>query len=292
MKLDAYLSTFRIATLVCALGICSALAEDVGDTSLSDKVIQKIDGELMKTYGKDLTLTQNITQVLGITKPGETLSVRQMEADSDNEPTRKHYFNRPNDGSGDMIFFLQDNAANVVRGYRTDSGYHFLTGFVSAGTLSPISNEEGASGLKAEIVWWNRAVLGVIFHDKGKAAESKGAFAAALANFDQALEIDPGDTDNTLQEIAWLLATCPDATFRDGPKAVEAATKACKLSAWKKSSEVSILAAACAEAGRFDEAVKWENQYLQFPKLSESDVATGKKRLELYTAHQAYHTDK
>jgi tetratricopeptide (TPR) repeat protein len=156
----------------------------------------------------------------------------------------------------------------------------------------PTTAEEGALGLKAEIVWWNRTVSAFIYDENGKKAEAKGSYAGALADFNDALEIDPEDADTAYDNIAWLLATCPDADFRDGPKAVDYATKACKMLSWTDSSKVSTLAAACAEAGQFDAAIKWENQYLQFPKLSDADVATAKKRLELYTAHKAFHADK
>ena len=37
-----------------------------------------------------------------------------------------------------------------------------------------------------------------------------------------------------LNELAWLQATCPEAKARDGKQAVEHATRACELSAWKE----------------------------------------------------------
>jgi hypothetical protein len=54
---------------------------------------------------------------------------------------------------------------------------------------------------------------------------------------------------------AWLLATCPDAKWRDGSKAVQYATEACELTAWNEAGMINTLSAALAEAGRFDEAV-------------------------------------
>ena len=35
------------------------------------------------------------------------------------------------------------------------------------------------------------------------------------------------------RNLAWVFATCPDHSFRNGPKAVELARRACELTNWK-----------------------------------------------------------
>ncbi len=57
-----------------------------------------------------------------------------------------------------------------------------------------------------------------------------------------------------LNGLAWLLATCPDDTIRDGDKAVEYAERA--LLQENSSTILDTLAAAYAEAGRFEEAIE------------------------------------
>jgi hypothetical protein len=54
--------------------------------------------------------------------------------------------------------------------------------------------------------------------------------------------------------LAWVLATSPDAARRDGALAVELAEDACLQTQYRQAGMVETLAAAYAEAGRFDEA--------------------------------------
>jgi hypothetical protein len=81
------------------------------------------------------------------------------------------------------------------------------------------------------------------------------------------------------------------ASFRNGKKAVEYAIKACELSEWKDPNMMDTLGAAYAEAGDFNQAIKWETKYLETPDLSEKETTDGKSRLALYQAHKPYHRE-
>ncbi len=96
------------------------------------------------------------------------------------------------------------------------------------------------------------------------------------------------ETAMTLNDRAWRLATAADPKLRDGKQAVEAATIACEKVNYESPSYLDTLAAALAEAGRFDEAVKRETEAIE---KSDSAVSTGKyhARLERYQARTAYH---
>jgi tetratricopeptide (TPR) repeat protein len=65
------------------------------------------------------------------------------------------------------------------------------------------------------------------------------------------------DNPNILILAASILATAPDQQVRDGKLAIPLAKKACELSRFTAFSAFGTLAAACAESGDFDEAVKW-----------------------------------
>jgi serine/threonine-protein kinase len=62
------------------------------------------------------------------------------------------------------------------------------------------------------------------------------------------------------------------------------------LSAWKDSFTLGTLAAASAETGNFDEAVKWEEKSIELG-LPESDLKQAQERLNLYKEKKPYHIE-
>ena len=82
----------------------------------------------------------------------------------------------------------------------------------------------------------------------------QGKFLYAVQAYRAALALQP-EAPEVLNNLAWLLATCPEASSRDGREAVQLAKRACDLTQFQRTVLVGTLAAAYAEAGRFDEAV-------------------------------------
>jgi hypothetical protein len=91
--------------------------------------------------------------------------------------------------------------------------------------------------------------------------------------------------------FAWILATCPEGKVRDGKRAIQMATKACELTDWKSGRELSILAAAYAENGQFDEAVRYQTKALEDPVYRGPAGDGFRKRLELYQQKKPYRRD-
>ncbi|HOF87103.1 MAG TPA: hypothetical protein PLZ36_03225 [Armatimonadota bacterium] len=95
--------------------------------------------------------------------------------------------------------------------------------------------------------------------------------------------------DYTANNLAWLLATCPDAKVRNGKRAVELATIACDNTDWKDPTTIDTLAAAYAETGDFANAVKWqEKAHGLAPRNQRGEYDS---RLRLYRAHKPYRED-
>ena len=118
----------------------------------------------------------------------------------------------------------------------------------------------------------------------------KGDYAQTIAAMNQILQANP-KAAGTYNRLAWLQATCPDASFRDGRKAIDNATTACQLTGWRMSSFLDTLAAAYAEAGDFINAMKCEN--LAIATQGDKEFAdTQKSRLALYQSYRPYHVDK
>jgi tetratricopeptide (TPR) repeat protein len=60
---------------------------------------------------------------------------------------------------------------------------------------------------------------------RGMAHSRLGEYLLAVKNYEGALEIDPDYTNGT-NNLAWLLATCPNPSFRDGERALKLAQTA------------------------------------------------------------------
>jgi tetratricopeptide (TPR) repeat protein len=116
-------------------------------------------------------------------------------------------------------------------------------------------------------------------------AKAKEDFTVAVAKCtDRLIEADMRD------KFARLLATHPDAEFRDGKLAVELARKACELCRWDRMNIVETLAAAYAETGDFEQAVRYQKKVLADPDYARRAGALPQKRLDLYLKKMPYRT--
>jgi protein O-mannosyl-transferase len=123
----------------------------------------------------------------------------------------------------------------------------------------------------------------------GHALMKTGHAGEAEVQFQRALELAPDDV-GALNSLAWLLATSRDDALRDGAKAVTLAERADRI---RRSADPIILhslAAACAEAGRFNDAIATAQRalYLAEEQNNRALVAALQSELSLYQLRLPY----
>lgn len=119
-----------------------------------------------------------------------------------------------------------------------------------------------------------------------------GQSARAPEFYDKAISAHPEFT-NALNNFAWLLATDPVAGVRNGSLAVQYAERACELTQWKQPVFMGTLAAAYAEAGRFDDAVKTAERARDRAKALGSEAIANRNQelLEIYRQRKPFHEE-
>ncbi len=132
--------------------------------------------------------------------------------------------------------------------------------------------------------------LALRFAARAQAYEQRSEYRMAHNAFKSAAEAAPWHAE-MLNLLARFQATCSEAEFRNGAKAVENAAKACELSHWDNYLHIDTLAAAYAEAGRFKRAAKRQKESItKLPaEVCPSLRVHGEAKLRLYEAGQPYH---
>ena len=121
--------------------------------------------------------------------------------------------------------------------------------------------------------------------DLGDALLRQGRIEEAIAQTEKALDLQPANL--AIQaNLAWMLATASKISLRDGPKALDLASKVNQLTGGNNPSVARTLAAAYAAAGDFSKAVQTAQNALQ---LAETQPETGlanalRREIKLYEA--------
>ena len=98
------------------------------------------------------------------------------------------------------------------------------------------------------------------------ALDEKGQTAEAIMHYRKAVEIAPRSL-SAANNLAWLLATCSDASLRNGDQALELAVRANQLSHGANPLVARTLAAAYAETEQFAKAAETAHAALQLAKM-------------------------
>ncbi|MGL6077059.1 MAG: tetratricopeptide repeat protein [Fimbriiglobus sp.] len=112
-------------------------------------------------------------------------------------------------------------------------------------------------------------------------------FGHAIQDHLEALKRDPR-SPSTFNQLGWIWSTAPDPDIRNGRQAKECATRACELSEWQEPGFLDTLAAACAECGDFEEAVKWQIKARDLAAPEQADDY--ETRVKLYQDGKPYRT--
>jgi Flp pilus assembly protein TadD len=119
----------------------------------------------------------------------------------------------------------------------------------------------------------------------------KGQMGEAIAHYQKALEIKPASAE-IQNNLAWALATGPQASLRNGNRAVELAQRANQLAGNNNPVLLFTLATAYAEAGRFSEAVETAQRALQLAEAQSNTALADdiRSEIKLYEAGVPFHS--
>ncbi len=123
----------------------------------------------------------------------------------------------------------------------------------------------------------------------GDILAARGQFPDAVAHYHKALQIQPGGLA-AQKNLAWLRATCPVASQRNGEEAVELAQRANRRCDGRRPDVLDALAAAYAELGWFPEAVAAEGKALELATQQRAHSLTDalRVRMALYQARRPF----
>jgi tetratricopeptide (TPR) repeat protein len=133
----------------------------------------------------------------------------------------------------------------------------------------------------------------MLYLDRASLYGQSGEVQAAQADLDKAADINRvSPALGYANGRAWILATSPSVQIRDPAVALRLATETSKVSAWSNPLVLDTLAAAYAQTGQFDNAIKWQKKACELAQAKLpgrlDELQKMNARLALYEKHQPY----
>jgi tetratricopeptide (TPR) repeat protein len=129
--------------------------------------------------------------------------------------------------------------------------------------------------------------LGRAYTGRGIAWKAKHEYQRAIDDLNNAQQLTPNDAD-AHTALATIRATCPDARYRDGRMAFEAASRAYRLHGKTCAHCLDTLAAAYAECGDFPHAFAWQTKAIAALPDGDQEQQSFVARLALYRTNTPF----
>ena len=122
--------------------------------------------------------------------------------------------------------------------------------------------------------------LASLYYNRGYAFEHAKRYKQAIPDYEKTISLDDEYPD-VKNNLAWILATCPDEKIRDPQRAITIAKAECEKTGWKNDSLLDTLAAGHASAGDFTKAIERQEQAIELARDPEA-IKDFQARLKLY----------
>lgn len=124
--------------------------------------------------------------------------------------------------------------------------------------------------------------------NRGYARKQLGQYESAIEDYEKAIRLSP-DWGQPHNDLAWLLATCADPSFRDATRAVSLARRASQLTKMANGDFLDTYAAALAASGDFEQAVATGERALEL--IDDDQKLAVQARVERYRAGKAFYEE-
>ena len=117
-----------------------------------------------------------------------------------------------------------------------------------------------------------------------------GLYHAAVQDYAQACQVAPNFA-LAMNNLAWVLATCPEPERREAESAIKQGRRACEATQNREGMYLDTLAAAYATGWQFDDAVKVQEMALEDKSFVARYGADATKRLQMYRDKRPFRTE-